>query len=109
MLTSQYMASAKPDAVALRRRRVGVVDFACDPVNICEQAARRPAGGDGVEVMRARGRQGGHFGAYYKRVSRMFALPKRLGTCYMLSDRGSSCRLLCDGRCSLPLSAPQKW
>ncbi|CAK9078630.1 unnamed protein product [Durusdinium trenchii] len=40
MLTSQYMASAKPDAVALRRRRVGVVDFACDPVNICEQAAR---------------------------------------------------------------------
>lgn len=39
MLTSQYMASAKPDA-ASRRRRVGVVDYACDPVNICEQAAR---------------------------------------------------------------------
>ncbi|CAL1163589.1 unnamed protein product [Cladocopium goreaui] len=39
MLTSQYMASAKPDVTA-RRRRVGVVDYACDPVNICEQAAR---------------------------------------------------------------------
>ena len=41
MLTSQYMASAKPDVTA-RRRRVGVVDYACDPVNICEQAARCP-------------------------------------------------------------------
>eukprot|EP00438_Fugacium_kawagutii_P014328 Skav232172 [mRNA] locus=scaffold4749:64875:77673:- [translate_table: standard] len=41
MLTSQYMASVKPDAsAASRRRRVGVVDYACDPVNICEQAAR---------------------------------------------------------------------
>ena len=43
MLTSQYMASAKPDVTA-RRRRVGVVDYACDPVNICEQAARCPGG-----------------------------------------------------------------
>lgn len=40
MLTSQYMASAKPDKAAKRRRRVGVVDYACDPVSICEQAAR---------------------------------------------------------------------
>ena len=39
MLTSQYMASVKPEP--RQRRRVGVVDYACDPVNICEQAARR--------------------------------------------------------------------
>ncbi|CAE8604686.1 unnamed protein product, partial [Polarella glacialis] len=40
MLTSQYMALANPDPNAKRRRRVGVVDYACDPVSICEQAAK---------------------------------------------------------------------
>lgn len=40
MLTSQYMACTKPEAQARRRSRVGVVDYACDPVSICEQAAR---------------------------------------------------------------------
>lgn len=40
MLTSQYIACVSPEPAARRRSRKGIVDDGCDPVAICEQAAR---------------------------------------------------------------------
>lgn len=40
MLTSHYLAIARAEGQSKKQSRVGVVDYDCDPVTICEQAAR---------------------------------------------------------------------
>eukprot|EP00930_Biecheleria_cincta_P056773 TRINITY_DN42831_c0_g1_i1.p1 TRINITY_DN42831_c0_g1~~TRINITY_DN42831_c0_g1_i1.p1 ORF type:complete len:434 (-),score=68.80 TRINITY_DN42831_c0_g1_i1:84-1385(-) len=40
MLTSHYLAIARAEGQSKKQSRVGVVDYDCDPVAICEQAAR---------------------------------------------------------------------
>lgn len=39
MLTAQYLACVEPSKMP-KGRRAGIVDFACDPANICERAAK---------------------------------------------------------------------